>query len=119
MVRVLVIDDAPSFRALLRYTLPEEGDIELAGEASSLHEGLELAARLRPDVVLTDIHLERSALDHVGELRSAAGDGARVVLLSGLGGAELAEAAARAGADGHVEKAADPAQVRAAVRGVA
>lgn len=119
MLRVLLIDDVASFRALLRYTLPEDGDIEVAGEAPTLDEGLRLAAELRPDVVLTDVHLERSALPHVAALRAAAGGAARVLLLSGLTGDELAHAAREAGADGHVEKAADAAQVRAAVRGAA
>jgi DNA-binding NarL/FixJ family response regulator len=117
VVRVLLIDDIASFRALLRYVLPEDGDVEVVGEAEGLEDGLAAAAALRPDVVLTDVHLGGgSVLGSVPALREAAG-GARVLLLSGLQVDELASLAAGAGADGFVEKAADPAALRAAVRG--
>jgi DNA-binding NarL/FixJ family response regulator len=118
VLRVLVIDDAPSFRTLLRYLLPEEGDMEVVGEAAEVAEGLRLAAELQPDVVLTDVHLgAESGLDAIDELR-AAGGGARVVVLSGTSGPEReAEALAR-GADAFLEKGADPAALRKALRGL-
>lgn len=119
MLRVLVVDDVPSFRVLLRYLLVEEGDIEIAGEAGDVEEALALAADTKPDVVLTDIHMDgTSALDHVQALRDAAG-GAKVVVISGVPEDELAEAARSAGADGHIEKAAPPDALRAAVRAAA
>jgi DNA-binding NarL/FixJ family response regulator len=119
VLRVLVVDDVPSFRVLLRYLLVEDGDIEVAGEAGDVESALQLAAQTQPDVVLTDVHMDGgNALDHVAALRDAGG-GAKVVVISGIPEAELAAAARDAGADGHIEKAAAPDALRAAVRAAA
>jgi DNA-binding transcriptional ArsR family regulator len=80
----------------------EDGDIELAGEAGTVPEGLRLAADLQPDVVLTDVHLgAHNALQALPELRAAA-PGAKVVALSGSSaeqvGADIADV------DAYVEK---------------
>lgn len=56
-IRVLVVDDSPSFRAIARATMAAFPDLVLAGEA---HDGLEAVARaaaLRPDVILMDIQM--------------------------------------------------------------
>lgn len=119
MIGVLVIDDAPSFRALLGFVLPEDGDIELVGEAGELDDARRLARHRRPDVVLLDIHLGlQDATGLVDELREASG-GARVLLLSGASDEERAEAARRSGADGHLPKGVPGPALRDAVRAAA
>ncbi|HZP30656.1 MAG TPA: response regulator, partial [Acidimicrobiia bacterium] len=55
MTRVLLVDDAASVRALLRATLAESGAFEIVGEAQSGAEAVDLARRLRPDVVVLDL----------------------------------------------------------------
>ena len=114
MIRILLIDDAPSFRVLLRHQLTEDGDMELTGEAGTVPEGVRLAGELQPDVVLTDVHLgAHNALQALPELRAAA-TGAKVVALSGSSAQEVG--ADTADVDAYVEKAADPAELRAVIR---
>jgi DNA-binding NarL/FixJ family response regulator len=55
-VRVLVVDDHPSFRASARKLLESEG-YEVVGEAADGASALAAAERLQPDVVLLDIQL--------------------------------------------------------------
>ncbi len=54
--RVLLVDDEPGFRAQLREVLADYG-VVVAAEAGSGLEGVELACRLRPDVVLMDLRM--------------------------------------------------------------
>src|SRR5437763_2445345 len=55
-VRVLIVDDHPSFRASARSLLEEEG-YEVVGEAADGAEALRAAALLQPDWVLLDVQL--------------------------------------------------------------
>jgi len=54
--RVLLVDDEPALRELLRAVLERLG-YEIAGEASDGHEGIEQARRLLPDVVVMDLNM--------------------------------------------------------------
>lgn len=56
-VSVLVVEDEPLARHALAELIDRHRETELAGEAASVSEALELAARLRPDVVLCDLFL--------------------------------------------------------------
>jgi NarL family two-component system response regulator LiaR len=54
-IRVLVVDDHAMVRRGLATFLKVFDDLELAGEAASGQEALQLCAQLRPDVVLMDM----------------------------------------------------------------
>jgi len=56
-IGVVIVDDIPETREHLSKLLSFENDIEVVGMAASGMEALELAARLRPDVVLMDINM--------------------------------------------------------------
>jgi len=56
-IRVLIIDDSPTMRAILMSRLSEERDIAIIGTASNAHEGRELIKRFAPDVVTLDIEM--------------------------------------------------------------
>jgi two-component system, LytTR family, response regulator AlgR len=56
-LRVLIVDDEPPARELLRSLLGEIGDIEVAGEAATGEEALRLAVDASPDVVLLDVRM--------------------------------------------------------------
>lgn len=116
VIRILLIDDAASYRVLLRHLLTEEGDIEFAGEAGDVPEGVRLARELQPDVVLTDVHLgAHNGLQAVGDLRAAA-PGAKLIALSGSSRADAGPGSADV--DAYVEKSADAGQIRAVIRAV-
>jgi CheY-like chemotaxis protein len=55
MSRILIIDDEPSVRTMLRRVLEQAGHIVL--EASNGHEGMALWRRERTDVVVTDLYM--------------------------------------------------------------
>ncbi|HEV7887774.1 MAG TPA: response regulator [Acidimicrobiales bacterium] len=65
-VRVLVVDDTPDIRALLRFTLTRDGRFTVVGEAADGAEAIEAAARLQPDLVVLDRHMP--VLDGVAAL---------------------------------------------------
>ncbi len=67
-MRILIADDEPVAREILRDLLDEMHGIELAGEAASGTEAIEMSGRLRPDVVLLDF--EMPGLDGFGVVRA-------------------------------------------------
>lgn len=70
-LRCLIVDDEPLARVQLRALLLEQPETELVGEAGTLAQAREAAARHRPDVVLLDIQLRNeSGFDLLGELDS-------------------------------------------------
>jgi two-component system, LytTR family, response regulator len=70
-MRVLIVDDEPVARLVLREQLEEFSDLTLAGEASSGLEAVEQIARLNPELVLLD--LQMPGLDGFGVARSLRG----------------------------------------------
>ena len=78
---VLIVDDHAGFRARVRRTLEAEG-YQVIGEAADAAGGLAEARRLRPDVVLLDVHLpDRSGIEIAREL-SGGTPPSEVVLVS-------------------------------------
>ena len=56
-IRVLIVDDIPETRESLKKMLYFEPDMEVVGTAESGEEGIELAKRFQPHVVLMDINM--------------------------------------------------------------
>ena len=56
-IRVLIVDDSATMRAILMSRLREQPDIEVVGAASNAAEGREMIKRLDPDVVTLDIEM--------------------------------------------------------------
>ena len=56
-IKVLIVDDIAETRDHLTKLLGFESDIEVVGAADSGRQALEMAGRLRPDVVLMDINM--------------------------------------------------------------
>lgn len=94
---VLVVDDVPETRELLRFLLQDEG-ISVVGEAGTGEQALELAQSLRPDVVLMDMMMP--GMDGVSATRAIvdALPATKIVMLSYCDDPKLREAAFTAGA---------------------
>lgn len=56
-IRVLVVDDSPSVRALLAHILGADPALQVVGCAVDGAEGVEMAKRLRPDVITMDLQM--------------------------------------------------------------
>ncbi len=116
MIRIVLVDDQPLVRGGLRMLLEGEPDVEVVGEADDGAQGVELAERLRPDLVLMDIRMP--VLDGIGAAREirARGLPARVLLITTFDPDEYAEHAREAGASGVLLKDETPEALVAAVR---
>lgn len=56
-IRILLIDDHTLFRSGLKFLLNNQEDIEIVGEASGGMEGIKLAKKLQPDIILLDLDM--------------------------------------------------------------
>jgi two-component system, NarL family, response regulator LiaR len=103
-LRVLIADDDPDLRLLLRHLVERDG-MEVVGVAEDGHEAIERAARSEPDVVILDVDMPR--LDGLRAIEGilAACPGTRIVMFSAY--CDRYEEAMRAGAHGWVTKGAD------------
>lgn len=54
-IKIIIADDHPLMRSALRDVLEREPDFEVVGEAGNGVEAVDLAERLRPDIVIMDI----------------------------------------------------------------
>lgn len=69
MIRLLIVDDAPFVREIVRNMVQREQEIEIVGEAENGTEAIELAMSLRPDVVLMDLVLpEKNGIEATQEI---------------------------------------------------
>jgi pilus assembly protein CpaE len=56
-IKVLIVDDIPETREMLKKFLAFENDIKVVGVAASGREALDAAQELKPDIVLMDINM--------------------------------------------------------------
>jgi DNA-binding NarL/FixJ family response regulator len=96
-----------------------ESDIEVIGEANSAATGLDIAGRLQPDVVVTDLALpERNGIQIISELRKNSPN-IKVLVLTVHNSEEYIKAALNAGAHGYVLKDSSRVDLVGAIRAVA
>jgi CheY-like chemotaxis protein len=79
--RVLIVDDHVGFRTVARAMLQSEG-FEVVGEAADGGDALAAVARLRPGIVLLDIHLPDMDGFEVSQRLAALSDAPVVILIS-------------------------------------
>ena len=120
-IRVVVADDQDLVRAGLVMILDAQPGLEVVGEAADGIQALELATRLRPDVLLVDIRMP--GLDGVEVTRRLAGpevaDPMAVVVITTFDLDEYVLGALRAGARGFLLKDAGPALLVQAIHAAA
>lgn len=118
MIRVLIADDQPLFRAGLRMLLDAEPDCEVVGEADDGAAAVRATRALHPDVVVMDVRMPD--VDGLEATRIIASDPAlattRVVVLTTFDLDEYVFEALRSGATGFLLKDADPEELIKAVR---
>jgi two-component system response regulator YesN len=97
--KAVIIDDEPWTRDVIRDLGDWEAlSIEIAAEASDGELGLELAARLRPDIIVTDIKMPRlTGIELLTALRKQ-GSRCKTIFVSGYDDFAYAQSAMRLGA---------------------
>src|SRR5690606_29332147 len=115
-IRVFMVDDHALVRAGMRMILSGETDIEVVGEAETGEEALPLIRRLKPDVVLCDLHLPGGMSGLQVTERVVKGGHARVIGVSVLEDGPMPRKLIEPGAAGYVGKGGRSAGLLRAVR---
>ena len=120
-VRVLVCDDQALIRTGFTTIIDAQPDLEAVGECGDGRAAVDLARRLRPDVVVMDVRMPM--LDGIEATRLLAGAGVaqpvKVLVVTTFNLDEYVYEALRAGASGFLLKDAPPAQLLHGIRTVA
>lgn len=113
---VLIVDDQALFREGLEILLSVHPDIQVVGQASNGQEAVDLALRLRPEVVLMDMQMP--VLNGAGATRRLKQSlpSCRVIALTTFDDRETIFEALRAGATGYLLKDLGSAQLAEAIR---
>jgi DNA-binding NarL/FixJ family response regulator len=116
IIRVLIVDDHSVVRTGLRVFLDLQADMEVVGEASDGSEGVAMARRLEPDVVLMDLMMPNmDGITAIGRIKAERPE-TEIVTMTSFIEEEKVTSALEAGASGYVLKDAEAEEVAAAVR---
>jgi len=116
-LRVLLADDHEIVREGLISLLSDEHSIQVVGEAANGREAVDLADRLRPDVVIMDVAMPLIDGDEATRQIKQHLPNTRVVALSMYEEDETRERMQRAGAEAYVLKTAPSEELLAAIHG--
>src|ERR1700737_1539972 len=118
-IRLLIADDHAVVRQGLRTFLSFDADLELVGEARDGREAVEMAGRLKPDVLLMDLMMpEMDGIAATTTIRRDYPEVEVIALTSVLDDASVADAV-RAGAIGYLLKNASPQDLLRGIRAAA
>ena len=118
-IRVVLADDHKVLRAGLSMLLNFEPDLEVVGEAGSGQEAVELAERLRPDIVVMDLTMPGLGGLEATPLVRRRVPATRVLILTMHDNPEYLNRALASGATGYVPKRAADTELIGAIRSVA
>ena len=105
-IRVLLADDLPPIRRMLRRALERDGRFEIVGEAGTGTLAVEMACSIKPDAIVLDLAMP--GIDGMTAIPTILADSpsTKIVVLSGF--VEMATDVLGAGAHGFFEKTAPP-----------
>jgi DNA-binding NarL/FixJ family response regulator len=115
---VLIVDDQPLRRLVLRTILNAYSETSVVGEAAHGAEAVRLAAILTPDVILMDIQMPEMDGIEATQRILASGSRSRVLAMTTFDLDEYAYAALRAGASRVLLKDIRPEELLKAIRAV-
>jgi DNA-binding NarL/FixJ family response regulator len=117
-LRILIVDDHAVVRRGVRSLLESQPGWEISGEAATGREAVDLAGRLRPDVVVMDLSLpELNGLDATPQILKES-PRSEIVVLTMHHSEELARNVLQAGARGYVLKSDADQNLIAAIESV-
>jgi signal transduction histidine kinase len=114
-LRVVLMDDTPDIRLLLRVALEADEQFRVVGDAGDGQAGLELVRQLRPDVVILDLAMP--VMDGMEALAHLTRDApqTRTIVLSAFEAARMRDQAIAAGAIAYVQKGTSARRIVASV----
>jgi DNA-binding NarL/FixJ family response regulator len=118
MLRILLVDDHAIFREGVASLFGGQPDLEVVGEAESVHEAISMARDLQPDLVLMDFSLpDGTGLDATQAILAERPE-AKIVFLTVHEADERLFAAIRSGAKGYLLKNVPVARLLSCLRGL-
>ena len=118
LIRLLIVDDHPAFRAGLVALLADQKDLRVVAQCGDGRDALELFRRERPDVVLMDLRLPGlSGVEAILAIRQEFPD-ARVIVLTTYDSDEDIFRAIQSGAKSYLMKDMSKAEIVGAIRAV-
>jgi DNA-binding NarL/FixJ family response regulator len=118
-IRVMLVDDHEIVRQGLKSLLERREHFSVVGEAGSVAEAVEVAASVRPDVVVMDVRLpDGTGIAACRDIRAARPE-TRVLMLTSYADDEAVYAAIIAGAEGYLLKQTRGRELVSAVEAVA
>jgi two-component system nitrate/nitrite response regulator NarL len=118
-IKILLVDDHPLVIEGIRAVLETYNHIEIVGSATTARDGLALAVRTPPDVVMMDINMPGlSGLDAIDLFKEALAK-SRLLMLSMHDSREYISTSVMRGASGYVLKDAPINEIIAAIEAVA
>jgi DNA-binding NarL/FixJ family response regulator len=116
-IRLLLADDHRIVRMGLKTVFSLEPDLEVAAEAASADEAIEVFAKTRPDVTLLDLRMPGGGLNALTRIL-AASPAAKVLILTTSELEEDIHRALQSGARGYALKSIAPEELADAIRAV-
>jgi len=118
MTRILIADDHAIVRAGLKQFIADQPDMEVAGEAATGNEAIQLARAGGFDVLLLDISMpDKNGIDTLKTVKQARPE-LPILMISGYAEDQYAVNLLRAGAAGYLNKEAASSQLVGAIRTV-
>ena len=118
MASILIVDDHPAFRLVIKTHLLQLLGTQEVFEADNGQSAMEMARQFAPDLTILDLDIPRiNGLDVLSRLK-AAHPSMRVLILSSHDASTFVSRAMRAGAQGFVSKAQDVKEIMRSVEAV-
>jgi signal transduction histidine kinase len=103
-LRVVLVDDTPDIRLLLRVALEAVEQFQVIGDAGDGRAGVEMVRQLRPDVVILDLAMPvMDGMEALGHITRESPE-TRTIVLSAFEAARMRDPAIAAGALAYVQK---------------